>query len=292
MLKPNPKQAFILDETKTALVTGCSSGIGRATALLLGERGYNVYASARKLSAIRHLERSGSEKGWKLKAIELDVSDEKSVSTAKKLIERRDGGVDILVNNAGYGLAGPVEDVPIEEVRTQFDTNFFGLILLCQAFLPGMRARRFGKIVNVSSIAGRIAIPFFGIYNASKFALEAVSDALRLEVKPYGVDVIVIEPGPVKTRFRETAEKLGSRIVSRRSTYYQAYTRCKERLGKNLHHGSTAEDVAKLILKTIEARNPRPRYQVRLVDSLVLLLKRLTPDQLFDFGVKKTFGVE
>src|SRR5881392_1157719 len=185
--------------SKAVLVTGCSTGIGRATAEHLVTRGWRVYATARKVDAIRDL----GGRGCKLLA--LDVCDESSIRAAVAAIESAEGAIGVLINNAGYGQEGPVEEVPMEEVRRQFETNFFGLTRLTQLVLPGMRRQRWGKIVNLSSMGGKLTFPGGGFYHATKHAVEALSDALRFEVREFGIDVVVIEPGLIVTEFGETA---------------------------------------------------------------------------------------
>src|SRR5262249_10468742 len=185
--------------SKAVLVTGCSTGIGRATAERLAAGGWRVYATARKVESIRDL----GERGCQLLA--LDVCNEGSIRAAVTAIERAAGAAGVLVNKAGYGQEGPVEEVPREEVRGQFETNVFGLPRLTQLVLPGMRRQRWGKIVNLSSMGGKLTFPGGGFYHATKHAVEALSDALRFEVRGFGVDVIVIEPGPIKTSFGDTA---------------------------------------------------------------------------------------
>ena len=185
--------------SKAVLVTGCSSGIGRATAERLARKGWTVYASARKPDTIADLGAAGC------KLLACDVSDEDSMRGAVAEVEAAEGAVGALVNNAGFGLEGPVEEVPIDEWRRQFETNVFGMVRLIQLVLPKMREQRWGRIVNVSSIGGRLVFPGGGPYHASKWAVEALSDALRFEVKPFGVRVSIVEPGIIRTKFGETA---------------------------------------------------------------------------------------
>jgi len=185
--------------SKAVLITGCSTGIGRATALLLAERGYPVYATARRLDAIADLATKGC------RTLQLDVCDEASMAAAVQTIEASEGAVGVLVNNAGYGLEGAFETTPMSEVRRQFETNVFGLIRLTQLVLPKMRAQRWGRIVNLSSVGGKITLPGGAYYHATKHAVEAMSDALRFEVSGFGIDVVIIEPGAIKTSFGDTA---------------------------------------------------------------------------------------
>ena len=185
--------------TGPVLITGCSSGIGRATALSLHEAGLTVYASARNVESLADLADMG------IQTLRLDVTDEESMAAAVTAVEADAGSVGVLINNAGYGLYGPVEQQPMSEVRRQFETNFFGLVRLTQLVLPGMRRARRGRIVNVSSMGGRTTLPGGAFYHASKHAVEAFSDALRMEVAQFGIDVVLIEPGPVKTPWNDVA---------------------------------------------------------------------------------------
>src|SRR5438270_12622447 len=185
--------------TRAVLITGCSTGIGRATAERLAKRGHTVYATARRPESIADLEKQGC------KTLALDVTDEESMKAAVAAVEQAEGAVGALVNNAGYSQSGAVEDVPMEQVRRQFETNVFGLIRMCQLVLPGMRRQGFGRIVNLSSMGGKLVFPGGGVYHATKHSVEAISDALRFEVRGFGIGVSIIEPGLIKTQFGETA---------------------------------------------------------------------------------------
>jgi NADP-dependent 3-hydroxy acid dehydrogenase YdfG len=185
--------------SKAVLITGCSSGIGEATAKRLASHGWSVYASARRLESIEHLADGGCE------LLQLDVCDESSMRAAVETIEREHGAVGVLVNNAGYSQGGPIEQVPLQDVRRQFETNVFGLIALTQLVLGAMRSQHWGKIVNVGSMGGKLTLPGGGLYHATKYSLEAISDALRFEVRGFGVDVVLIEPGLITTEFGKTA---------------------------------------------------------------------------------------
>ena len=185
--------------SKAVLITGCSTGIGRATAERLAEKGWTVYATARRPESIEDLKAKGC------RTLALDVTDEASMQAAVREVEAAEGAVGVLVNNAGYSQSGAVESVNLDDVRSQFETNVFGLVRMCQLALPGMRAQGWGKIVNVSSMGGKMTFPGGGIYHGTKHAVEAISDALRFEVRGFGVDVIVIEPGLIRTQFGEAA---------------------------------------------------------------------------------------
>ncbi len=187
------------DVSKAVLITGCSTGIGRATAEHLADKGWTVYATARRPESIADLKAKGC------RTLALDVTDEASMQAAVDEVEAAEGAVGVLVNNAGYSQSGAVESVKLEDVRAQFETNVFGLIRMCQLVLPGMRRQGWGRIVNVSSMGGKMTFPGGGIYHGTKHAVEAISDALRFEVRGFGVDVVVIEPGLIKTQFGEAA---------------------------------------------------------------------------------------
>src|SRR6478672_645414 len=184
---------------KVVLITGCSSGIGHETARHLAQHGHTVYATARRPEAIEDLRSDGC------RTLACDVTDEASMRACVEVVTEAEGAVGALVNNAGYSQSGALETVPMESLRRQFETNVFGLVRMCQLVLPGMREARRGRIVNLSSIGGRMTFPGGGAYHATKHAVEALSDALRYEVRGFGVDVVVIEPGLIKTRFGETA---------------------------------------------------------------------------------------
>src|SRR5881397_2583249 len=184
--------------SKAVLITGCSSGIGRATAQHLAGRGWTVYATARRAESLTDLRAAGC------RTLALDVTDEASMQAAVRTVEETERAVGVLVNNAGYSQSGAVESVSIDDVRRQFETNVFGLVRMCQLVLPGMREQRWGRIVNVSSMGANFTFPGGGFYHATKYAVEAISDALRFEVKGFGVDVVIVQPGLIRTEFSAT----------------------------------------------------------------------------------------
>jgi NAD(P)-dependent dehydrogenase (short-subunit alcohol dehydrogenase family) len=266
--------------SKAVLVTGCSTGIGRATAERLARRGWTVYATARRPESIKDL----ADDGCKL--LELDVADDESRRAAVAEIESREGAVGGLVNNAGYGLEGPVEEVPLDEWRRQFETNVFGMVHLIQLALPAMRRQRWGRIVNVSSVGGRLTFPGGGPYHASKHAVEAMSDALRYEVKPFGVRVSVIEPGIIKTKFADTAvstvtehggdgpyAEFSAGVAARTAGAYE---------GPMAMLSAPPESVAKVIERAIRRRRPRPRYRTTAGARMILITRALTTDRGWD----------
>jgi NAD(P)-dependent dehydrogenase (short-subunit alcohol dehydrogenase family) len=267
--------------SKTVLITGCSTGIGRATAEHLASRGWNVYATARKLDSIADLE----AKGCKLLA--LDVCDEASMRAAVDAVEQAEGAVGVLVNNAGYSQSGAIESVPLDHVRRQFETNVFGLVRMIQLVLPGMRRQGWGKIVNLSSMGGKLTFPGGGFYHGTKHAVEAISDALRFEVRGFGVDVIVVEPGLIKTRFGETAVTSIDESVSGDGPYAGfndavATATAGAYEGPLARLGAGPEAVAKKIERAISKRRPRTRYPVTASARLILAQRRMLPDRMWD----------
>jgi NAD(P)-dependent dehydrogenase (short-subunit alcohol dehydrogenase family) len=275
--------------SKAVLITGCSTGIGRATAEDLAKKGWTVYASARKLDAIRDLAASGC------KLLALDVCDEGSIRAAVDTVERAEGAVGVLVNNAGYGQEGPFEEVPMAEIRRQFETNVFGLVRLTQLVLPGMRRQGWGKVVNLSSMGGKLTLPGGGYYHATKHAVEALSDALRFEVRPFGIDVVVIEPGPIKTRFGDTAidSITGAQAAD---SPYAAFNALLARRIREAYEGPLAmmavgpEAVARVIERAITASRPRSRYTVTFAARFMMALRRWLPDRAFDAFLRTQFS--
>jgi len=273
--------------SKAVLITGCSTGIGRATAERLASRGWNVYATARKLDSIADLKSRGC------KTLALDVCDEASMRSAVETVTRAEGAVGVLINNAGYGLEGTFEETPIDAIRRQFETNVFGLIAMTKLVLPAMRAQRWGRVVNLSSMGGKLTLPGGAYYHATKHAVEALSDALRFEVKGFGIDVIVIEPGPIKTRFGDTA--IGS-IATPKDSPYAAFNVVLEKQIREAYEGGPMarfaagpEAVADVIEKAISAASPRTRYPVTLAARVLMRLRRTLPDRAFDAFLRTQF---
>jgi len=268
-----------------ALVTGCSSGIGRAAAEALNQAGLTVYASARRTETLDDLVAAGC------RAIQLDVDDEASMAAAVAEV----GPIDVLVNNAGYGLYGPVEQVGMDEIRKQFETNVFGLVRLTQLVLPGMRSRRRGRILNVSSMGGRTTLPGGGFYHASKYAVEAISDALRIEVKPFGLDVVLIEPGIVRTPWSEQAMQHQAASSADPQDPYADYKNAVSASFDRAYTGPLArlstspERVAETIVKAATARRPRPRYLISPMAKSLVAAKTLLPDRAHDRLLKQQY---
>ena len=265
--------------SQAVLITGCSSGIGRATAERLARGGRRVYATTRNVEAIADLESAGC------RLLPLDVTDEDSMRGAVEEVERAEGAVGVLINNAGYSQSGAVETVPMEKVRRQFETNVFGLVRMCQLVLPGMRTQGHGKIVNLSSMGGRLTFPGGGYYHASKYAVEAISDALRFEVKGFGVDVVVIEPGLIRTGFARTAVGSMGEGEGPYAGFVAAVARATREnyeRGPLARLGGGPEAVAATIEKAISAERPRARYPVTPSAWLLMGIRRVLPDRAWD----------
>jgi NAD(P)-dependent dehydrogenase (short-subunit alcohol dehydrogenase family) len=269
------------------LVTGCSSGIGRAAALEAVAHGHRVFATARNRNDLVELERPD-----RLIALALDVTDRASIRTAVEQVLSRAGRIDALVNNAGYGHYGAVEDIPAEGWRDQFDVNFFGAIELIQAVVPAMRQARQGKIVNVSSVAGRLPIPFAAAYCSTKHALEAVSDSLRVELAPFGIRIVVVEPGPIDTRFTERARSIVAPLIRRPGPYRSLYAGAERAMNGEFQAGSLpAAAVAKVIVRAIESPRPRTRYAVTAMAKVLIPVRRFLPDRVLDFLMRRSLRI-
>jgi NAD(P)-dependent dehydrogenase (short-subunit alcohol dehydrogenase family) len=267
--------------SKAVLITGCSSGIGRATAERLASRGWTVYATARNADSIQDLERSGCT------TMALDVTDEDSMRAAVTQVEEEAGAIGVLVNNAGYSQSGALEELAPDEVRRQFETNVFGLLRMTQLVLPGMRGQGYGKVVNVGSMGGKLTFPGGGLYHATKYAVEAISDALRFEVRGFGIDVVLLEPGLIKTRFGETAAgSIGAPSVA--DGPYARFNAAVAGTTQGAYEGPLGmlgggpKAVAKTIDRAISSRRPRARYPVTPSARLIIGQRRLMPDRIWD----------
>lgn len=270
--------------SKAVLITGCSTGIGRATAERLAGRGWSVYATARRLDSIADLEAKGC------KTLALDVCDEASMVAAVAAVELAEGAVGVLINNAGFAQDGPIEEVRIDAVRRQFETNVFGLVRLTQLALPGMRQQRWGRVVNIGSMGGKLVFPGGGFYHATKFAVEAISDALRFEVRGFGIGVALIEPGAIRTQFEETS--IGALDGAGDGSPYAAYmTGVAERYRATFRGSAAAEPevVAKVIERAISAKKPRSRYPITAGARFLLATRRVIPDQGWDALMRMQF---
>ncbi|CAA9277181.1 MAG: Short-chain dehydrogenase/reductase SDR [uncultured Acidimicrobiales bacterium] len=282
------------ETSRAVLVTGCSTGIGRATAAMLARSGWPVYATARNIASLDGLTDLGC------RALQLDVTEEDSIRAAVDAVADEHGAVGVLVNNAGYSQSGAVETVPLAQARRQFETNFFGPARLTQLVLPGMRAQRWGKVVNLSSMGGRLTFPGGGYYHATKYALEALSDALRFEVAGFGIDVVLIEPGFIRTDFSHTAASSldGPATAGDASTAdpYRSFragvlasTRDVYDRGLMARLGGTPDDVARVVLEAVTASRPKTRYPVTPSSRVLLGVRRLVPDRAWDALLARKF---
>lgn len=260
------------NQAKVVFITGASSGIGRLCAEHLAAAGYVVYGSSRRPAQVPPFTAES------IRLLPLDVTDAESVQQGITAVLDQNGRLDVLINNAGFGIAGPLENTTILEAQAQFDTNVWGVLRTCQAVLPAMRRQGDGLIINMSSIAGLVGVPFAGIYGAGKFALEGMTEALRLEVKPFGVRVVLVEPGDYKTNL----------TVNRRKTavsppYTANFTRALTVMETNEQSAPPPTAVAHLIRRIIEAKNPRPRYKVGpFIQRVTNLLQIVLPWQIYD----------
>ena len=271
---------------KVALVTGASSGIGEATALRLQDAGFVVYGVARRTDRMADL------RGRGVRTLAMDITDEESTTLGIKQILAETGRIDVLVNNAGYGSYGAVEDVPLDEARRQFDVNLFGAARLIQLVLPGMRERRHGTIINITSMGGKIHTPLGAWYHATKFALEALSDCLRIETKPFGIDVVVIEPGAIRTEWAGIAadhlvETSGHGAYAEQgnavATAFRSETTTKR--------SSPPEVIAKAVAKAASARKPKTRYAIGSGAKPLIFLRRWLSDRAYDAVIRRGSGL-
>ena len=284
--------------SKAVLITGCSTGIGRATAEHLAAGGWTVYATARRPEAIADLEAAGC------RTLGLDVTDDDSMKAAVAAVEAEHGAVGVLINNAGYSQSGAIETVPLEAVRRQFETNVFGLARLTQLVLPKMRDQRWGKIVNLGSMGGKLVFPGGGWYHATKHALEAVSDALRFEVRGFGIDVILLEPGLITTEFGNAAVASMSEVdgsaddAAPASASADPYAKFNATVGAATQGaydgplrllGAGPERVAKVIEKSIRKRRAPTRVTITPSAKLSIPSRRLLPDRAWDALMRAQF---
>lgn len=262
---------------KVALITGASSGIGESAAVLLHNAGFKVYGAARRVEKMKSLEEKG------ISIISLDISDEDSIVKCVNSITEKEGSIDVLINNAGYGSYGAIEDVPMEEARRQFDVNLFGLARLTQLVLPGMRENSFGKIVNISSMGGKVYTPFGAWYHATKHALEGWSDCLRIEVKPFGIDVVVVEPGGIKTPWGIIAAE-NLKKTSGSGAYAEAANKSAESTAKTYSSNQLTkpEVIGKVVLKAVSSRRPKTRYAKGFMAKPAIFMRKWFGDRFFD----------
>ena len=274
-----------MPRSEAVLITGCSTGIGRATAERLARAGRPVYATARRLETIADLEAAGC------RTLALDVTDEASMQAAVDRVVEEQGAVGVLVNNAGYSQSGALESLAMDDVRRQFETNVFGLLRMCQLCLPGMRDQRWGRIINVSSMGANFVFPGGGVYHATKYAVDAMSDALRFEVKGFGVDVVVIQPGLILTEFGETA---GAALARAEDGPYASFNAAVGKATAEVYAGGPMSKLGggpDTVAKAIEKAIDKPRIRVRVTPSAHLLVtqRRLMTAGMWDRMVATQF---
>lgn len=278
------------DVSRVVLITGCSSGIGRATALRLARAGWRVYATARTPDSLSDLQQAGC------RTLALDVEHDESMQAAVATIVGEAGGIGALVNNAGYSQSGPVELVGPDLVRRQYETNVFGPLRLTQLVLPGMRARRQGRIVNIGSMGGRLTFPGGGVYHGTKYALEALSDALRFELAAFGIDVVLVQPGLIRSSFTKAVSANLAGLGAGKPGPYGFFTAEVDRITRESYEkGPMAsltgvpEDVAAVIERALTVKDPKARYRVARSASFLMSLRAVLPDSLWDAFLARTY---
>jgi NAD(P)-dependent dehydrogenase (short-subunit alcohol dehydrogenase family) len=277
------------EASKAVLISGCSSGIGRASALGLVRSGWTVYASARRLESIADLAQAGC------RTLALDVTDEDSMRAAVDAVVAAEGAVGVLINNAGYSQSGAIETVPMQAVRRQFETNVFGLVRLTQLVLPGMRAQGWGRIVNVGSMGGRLSFPGAGHYHATKYALEAISDALRFELRGFGIDVTLLEPGLITTDFGDAASASMAALEDSQDDPYAHFNKSVAAAtrdayeGPMRHLGGGPDRVAKVIERALARRRPPSRITITASAKLSIATRQLLSDRAWDAAMRSQF---
>jgi NAD(P)-dependent dehydrogenase (short-subunit alcohol dehydrogenase family) len=286
------------NSSKTVLITGATAGIGRMTALHLAKLGHHVIATGRKpaeliklraeaAAELAALAGKGRASAGKLDTLLLDVTSLASIAAAAQEVEQLTNGrgLDVLVNNAGFGVLGPTSEIDDAEMRRQYDTNVFGLMNVTRAFLPKMMQRRAGRIINVSSVGGRITLPYFGVYNSTKYAVESLSDAMRYELRPFGIDVTMIEPGVIRTNFEATAitglERFAQTPFKVAVEKYEKMSKLADRFASN------PIVIAKAIARAVNARRPAARYVAPFTTNFVILFARLFPTRVWDWAMRK-----
>ncbi len=267
-----------LSSQKTILITGVSSGFGKASAEYLSQAGHIVYGTTRKL---KHPDTPYTQ-------IEADITCHDSIKDAISTIIKKEGHLDVLINNAGMGIAGPIEETSITEAKEQFEINLFALMAVTQQVLPVMRQQNSGLIINISSIAGLIATPFQGVYSASKFAVEGLTESLRMECKSWGINVVLVEPGDFKTGFTKN-RKIVAR-AKKQSQYEPQFSKALRTMEKDERNGYPSERLAKLIARIITTESPKLRYSTGpYLERLAIILKKILPSSWFEWIIMKSY---
>ena len=281
--------------TRIAVVTGSSSGIGFETALLLARSGFHTYATMRNLEKSKNITDIANNEKLPLQVVQLDVNDDISVKNAidKIVAAAENKRIDVLVNNAGYGLFGPLEDISIEEIKAQFETNFFGVIRVTQQVLPVMRNQSIGgTIANVSSVGGRIGVPVLSAYQSTKFALEGLSESMSYELEPFGIRVVIIEPGFIRTNIINSSAS-AEKALDSKSPYFLLMQKVKNHFKSMMENASSSppEEVAKVILQSITSKNPQLRYTVGNDAATIIQARMNMPDKEFRKMVIQNFSL-
>jgi len=273
---------------KVAIVTGSSSGIGFETSLMLAKNGFNVYATMRDLSKSEKIRKIADDKKLTLEVGQLDVTIENSVDNAISAIVEQEGQIDVLVNNAGYGLMGPAEELTIDELRDQFETNVFGVLRTTKKVLPVMRRNQHGTIINLSSIVGKVGIPAMSGYVSSKFALEGLMESMRYELEPFGIKVVLVEPGVIKTNFLNSSV-YAKKALEQTSPYRTLIQKMGDAIGTMFENGASPTEVANVILQAATSTNPEIRYSVGSDAASLLDARRKMSDIDFETFFKLNF---
>ena len=280
------------EKRKSVLVTGATDGLGKAAALLLAERGYRVFAAGRSREKMAQLDATARYEKLPLETIVLDVCSDASVQQAASVVLQKAGALDVLINNAGVNYTASVEDLSMEDWRAQFETNFFGVLRVTRAFLPQMRERRSGRILMMSSLSGLVTPPTQGAYSSSKHALEGLSNALRMELYPFGIDVVLIEPGYIITGIQKTAAEFSRPYLEMGGPYASLYARFLTSVNDTRAKSrTTPEDCARVMLRAIETRRPKPRYGETSLAAFVKWSKRLLTDSAVDAMLRRRYGI-
>lgn len=277
---------------KSVLITGATDGLGKALALLLAERGYRVFAAGRSPQKLAELDTVARQRKLPLETLALDVCSDDSVRHAVSDVLAKATAIDVLVNNAGVNYTAAVEDLTMDDWRAQFETNFFGVLRVTRAVLPHMRERRSGRILMMSSLSGLVTPPTQGAYSSSKHALEGLSNALRMELYPFGIDVVLIEPGYIMTGLQKSAAELSKPYVQKGGPYAPLYARFFTNVNETRAKSKTTpEDCARVMLHAIETPRPKPRYGVTSLAPFVKWSKRLLTDSAMDAMLRRRYGI-